>query len=121
MSVNAESSNTEKEKSHEERMSKIKDEKFKEATTKYLSSILVGIENAARSGLRTKFINFDREDFKANCKGLGFPQEFLMLWLEEMSKSDTSYIEEKDGLKETLEGITMEFVNMRKFTVKFSW
>ena len=77
---------------HAEHLINVKDEKFKFLTEKYLNDILAGIERAAKKGYREKYMNFDREDFKANCKGLGYPNEFQRMWLDEVSKPTSSYI-----------------------------
>jgi hypothetical protein len=122
----AESKISEKKKLSEEelaaRMEKIKDEKFKFLTEKYLDTILRGIENAARKGLNEKYINFSRDDFKANCKGLGFPNQFQGKWLDEMKNPESAYLPTlEDGSKPSLEGISFDIWNNSAFTTHFTW
>ena len=107
---------------HAEHLINVKDEKFKFLTEKYLNDILAGIERAAKKGYREKYMNFDREDFKANCKGLGYPNEFQRMWLDEVSKPDSPYIfKDKDGIPKCLEGIEASIWNNGAFTTVFKW
>ena len=107
---------------HAEHLINVKDEKFKFLTEKYLNDILAGIERAAKKGYREKYMNFDREDFKANCKGLGYPNEFQRMWLDEVSKPTSSYIfKDEDGVPRCLEGIEASIWNNGSFTTVFKW
>ena len=122
LSLKSEKTMAEESSSHAERMEKIKDEKFKELTEKYISDILGGIARSAARGYREKYINFSRDDFKANCKGLGFPNEFQRLWLTEMTDPSSKYlINEEDGNPICLDGITFEIWNNGAFTTVFKW
>ena len=100
----------------------IKDELMQALTDKYHKSILIGIQNASKQGKREKYINFDREDFKANCKGLGFPKQVALIWLEEMCNPESLYLpEDDDGNKKHFKGIEYNILNNAKFTTHFTW
>ena len=103
-------------------ISHTKNQLMQALTDKYHKSILIGIQNASKQGKREKYINFDREDFKANCKGLGFPKQVEMMWLEEMCTSESSYLpEDDDGNKKHFKGIKYNIWNNAKFTTHFTW
>ena len=107
---------------HAEHLINVKDEKFKFLTEKYLNNILAGIKRSANKGYREKYMNFDREDFKANCNGLGYPNEFQRMWLNEVSKPDSPYIlKDEDGTPMCLEGIEVSIWNNGAFTTVFKW
>ena len=108
----------EKEEKLKKRQEEVKDAKFTELTQKYFSQIKRGIQNAAKDGKSEKYINFDRNDFKANCFGLGNTNEFLKLWLNEIVNPSSKYIPDKE---ESFEGFTFEPLNNFKFTTKISW
>ena len=104
------------------RQETVKREKFKEFNEKYIKTIMTGIENAAKRGENVKYINFDRNEFKANCYGLGNPLEFQMAWFDEICNPDSEYLkEETDGKKISFEGFTFEQIPNNKFTTKISW
>mgnify|MGYP001166174564 CR=1 FL=1 len=112
----------------------VRNELFHKLTNKYHPTITHCIVNASNKGNREKFINFDRNDFKANCHGLGYPQQVMENWLKEMCSPDsiylpvcTNYISTnynnwwKEGDKMHFEGIQFEVWNNKAFTTKFSW
>lgn len=108
---------------------KIKDAIFIAATTKYHDSIKRGINNAAGNGLTIRRINFDRDDFKANCNGGGYPSAVLTEWLAEMCNPESKYLpiaaETTDlwneGDKMHFEGVKCDVWNNKAFTVAFTW
>jgi hypothetical protein len=105
-----------------DRIETVKKTKFEFFKEKYLESIIGGIERTAAKGENKKFVNFNREDFKANCYGLGFPHEFLRMWLTEVSNPNSIYaLENEDGSPRCLEGIKFSIWNNQKFTVVFEW
>tara|TARA_R110002072_G_C7813662_1_gene522729 strand:+ start:328 stop:768 length:441 start_codon:yes stop_codon:yes gene_type:complete len=108
----------EKEEKLKKRQEEVKDTKFHELSKKYHLQIKRGIENAAKEGKSEKYINFDRNDFKANCFGLGNPDEFLKLWLNEIVNPKSNYI--PDG-EDSFEGFTFQPIGNFKFTTKISW
>lgn len=108
----------EKEEKLKKRQHEVKDIKFTELTEKYFSQIKRGIQNAAKDGKSEKYINFDRNDFKANCYGLGNTNEFLKLWLNEIIDPSSKYIPDNE---ESFQGFTFEPLNNCKFTTKISW
>lgn len=113
----------------EERAAEVRDELFTSLTAKYHDTIKRGINNAARNGKREKFINFARDDFKANCHGVGFPQQVQAAWLKEMCNPDSKYLplaEEAndwwvEGEKMHFQGVDFDVWNNKAFTVVFSW
>ena len=109
---------------------KIRDELFVSATAKYHDTIKRGINNAASKGLTVRRINFDRDHFKANCNGGGYPSAVLTDWLAEMCNPDSKYlpIAEEDngngwgvGDKMHFEGVKCDVWNNKAFTVVFTW
>ena len=100
----------------------VRDEMFQALTDKYLVDVRDSIFRAAKKGLREKYINFKREDFKANFPGLGTPAELERAWLIEMCNPLSKYVVEDDsGKKLTLEGINADVWNNGKFTTVFKW
>lgn len=100
------------------------DDIFQKATTKYLIEVRESIIRAAKKGVKEKYINFDRNQFKANYPGLPVPAEIKKLWLAEMCNPNSKYLIEnpnQPGKKVSLEGITYEVWNNFNFTVKFQW
>ena len=107
----------------EKRMELIRNEKYTFLTEKYFDTILRGIKNAAKKGKCERYINFERDDFKANCKGLGYPSEFQRAWLEELKNPESKYLEEfqTEGNKVSLEGIEFDIWNNKAYTTVFKW
>ena len=118
-----------REAKQEERAAEVRDELFTALTAKYHDTIKRGINNAARNGKREKFINFAREDFKANCHGVGFPQQVQAAWLKEMCNPESKYLplaEEanewsSEGEKMHFQGVDFDVWNNKAFTVVFTW
>lgn len=113
----------------EEQVVTVRNELFTILTAKYHDIIKRGIKNAACKGKHEKFINFAREDFKANCRGVGFPQQVQADWLEEMCNPDSKYLpiaEEAnewwtEGEKMHFQGVEFDVWNNKAFTVVFKW
>ena len=116
-------SSEERAKMEKEKMEKIKHEKFVFLTEKYHALILRGVESAASNGKREKFMNFAREDFKANHPGLGYPRDFQSMWLSEMTNPQSSYLPQNDmtGEKLHFEGLEFDIWNNGAFTTVFTW
>lgn len=118
-----------REAKQEERAAEVRDELFTSLTAKYHDTIKRGINNAARNGKREKFINFARDDFKANCHSVGFPQQVQADWLKEMCNPESKYLpiaEEAndwwvEGEKMHFQGVDFDVWNNKAFTVVFSW
>lgn len=70
-----------------------KDQLFKSLTFKYYGPIKKAIEFASKYGRQYAYMNFDRDDFKANFNGLGTPAQFQRLWLQELCNPDSKYLE----------------------------
>jgi hypothetical protein len=104
---------------------KRKDELFDFLTKKYHAKIKRSIMSAAQRGSKEKFMNFEKDDFKANCEGLGFPKDVQRLWLKEviLNKDEDTYlpIDEMTGMRDHLHGINFEVWNNAKFTTRFYW
>ena len=115
--------NEETQEELEKRMEMIRDEKYTFLTQKYFDSILRGITNSAKKGKHERYINFNRDDFKANCKGLGYPSQFQRAWLEELQNPKSKYLEEfqTHDNKVSLEGIEFDIWNNKAYTTVFKW
>ena len=104
---------------------KRKDELFDFLTNKYHAKIKRSIMGAAQRGSKEKFMNFEKNDFKANCEGLGFPKDVQRLWLEEviLNKEEDKFlpVDEITGERDHLHGINFEIWNNAKFTTRFHW
>tara|TARA_B100001287_G_C22331588_1_gene366470 strand:+ start:64 stop:555 length:492 start_codon:yes stop_codon:yes gene_type:complete len=113
----------------QERLDTVRNEIFNKLTSKYFNTIVKGIKSASKNGKHEKYINFARNDFKANCKGLGYPQEVANSWLSEMTTIDSVFLpicnetndDWKEGEKMNINGITYKVWNNRSFTIVFSW
>ena len=113
----------------EDHAAEVRDEMFTTLTAKYHDTIKRGINNAARGGRREKYINFARDDFKANCHGLGFPQKVMDDWLKEMCNPESKYlpVAEEDnewwnaGDKMHFQGVEYDVWNNKAFTTVFNW
>ncbi len=112
-----------------ERAAEVRNELFTSLTDKYHDTIKRGISNAARYGKQEKYINFSRDDFKANCRGVGFPQQVAEEWLKEMCNPDSKYLpvaEEEnawwgEGEKMHFQGVEFVVWNNKAFTIVFTW
>lgn len=90
-------------------------------TDKYAKSTYDSILRAAKRGQKEKYINFNRDDFKANFPGLGTPVEVQRKWLNEMMNPNSSYLIDNEGTKICMEGINSDIWNNGAFTTHFSW
>lgn len=105
------------------RQQEVRMKKFTELRIKYFPIISKGIENAANRGERIKYINFDRNDFKANCYGLGNPTEFQLSWFNEICNPKSPYLEDNGTSEDNFSfvGFTFEQIPNAKFTTKITW
>ena len=118
-----------KEAKHSERIVEVRDQLFAKLTDKYHETIKRGINNAVRNGKQEKYINFSRDDFKANCNGVGFPQQVQEDWLKEMCNPDSKYLPLAtetnefwhEGEKMHFQGVDFDVWNNKAFTVVFKW
>lgn len=97
---------------------------YKELTEKYHGIIKSGIMSAAKQGKREKYINFDRNDFKANYPGLGYPKDIQQNWLDDVITNPASDFLPRHydtDMPEHLNGLIYEIWNNKKFTTKFTW
>jgi hypothetical protein len=100
------------------------EELFKFLTNKYHKLIKDGITDSANKGKREKYINFDRNDFKANFPSLGYPNEVQKRWLEQVITNPSSSIlpmNESNDIPDHLNGLNYEIWNNKAFTTHFSW
>jgi len=99
-----------------------RDEVMTFLTQKYLKSTRESIIRAAKKGINEKYINFARDDFKANFPGLGTPKEFQSDWLTEMCNPESKYFNGDEELKKMcLDGIKFDIWNNSSFTTHFTW
>ena len=112
----------EKSNKREQRMKEVKQEKFKMLNEKYFDMIERKIKNMSAKGRREAYINFDWDDFKANCNGLGNPKQFQRLWIDEITNPDSIYLpKDEDGKTKCLEGLHADIWGNRAFTTHFTW
>lgn len=91
-------------------------------TDKYHGTIKRGIEAATRAKKREKFINFEFEDFKANCSGLGTPKDVMRMWIDDMCNPESDYVPvDESGKKIHFSGLTADIWGGRTFTTRFTW
>jgi hypothetical protein len=107
-----------KEEDFKQRQNKFKHELFLKLSNKYYWLIVEGIKYASMSGKTYKYINFYREDFKANFPGVGNPVSIQEQWLDELIKEDSKYI--PIGGR-SLIGLQYNIWNNRSFTTVLSW
>lgn len=105
------------------RQDEIKDTKFTFLTDKYYDLMIDAITKSASLGYKKKYMNFTRDDFKANCHGLGTPDQFQAKWFEEISKPDSKYLpKDEDGnTKSSFKGFEFNIWNNNSFTTVISW
>ena len=112
----------EKTNKQEQRMEEVKQEKFKLLNEKYFDMIARKIKNMSAKGKREAYINFDWDDFKANCNGLGNPKQFQRLWIDEITNPDSIYLpKDEDGKTKCLEGLHANIWGNGTFTTHFTW
>lgn len=100
------------------------EELFKFLTEKYHKVIKDGITHSANKGKREKYINFDRNDFKANFPSMGYPNEIQKRWLDEVITNPSSTIlpmNESDDIPDHLNGLHYDIWNNKAFTTYFTW
>tara|TARA_B100001093_G_C25937402_1_gene639421 strand:+ start:94 stop:504 length:411 start_codon:yes stop_codon:yes gene_type:complete len=92
-------------------------------TEKYHNKVKTAIIKASTHGHREKYMNFNREDFKANFPTLGSPAIIISRWLTEMTNPESPYlpISEDSGCKDHFNKLQFSVWNNGAFTVHFSW
>ena len=106
----------------EKRMAEVKDELMKKLTDLYFIKVKNGIEGAAKKGKREKYMNFSRDAFKANCNGLGYPNQIQRMWIEEMCNTESVYLlTDEHGEKMHIQGVEANIWNNGAYTTVFSW
>ena len=109
-------------KTVEERRDEINDQMMVKLTEKYLMKIREAIINAVKYNKKEKYMNFERDDFKANFPGMPKPWILQSNWLHEMINPESKYVPtDENGNKMTLEGINFDVWNNKKFTTHFTW
>ena len=115
----------EKRKRFEEAKEKRLDEMMEKLMAKYHPLLKKGLEQAAHNGRREKYMNFERDDFKANFPTLGTPAEMASKWLCEVITEDSKYLPFKEGSddkeRDHFKGLTFDVWNNAAFTVKLTW
>lgn len=114
---------SEKQKRFEESKAKRVDEIMTRLTEKYHPLLKKGLTQAAHAGRREKYMNFERDDFKANFPTLGTPGEMAVRWLQEMVKEDSKYLPFRDGTedREHFKGLEFDVWNNAAFTIHLKW
>jgi hypothetical protein len=113
----------ENKKKYQDKIASIKDEKFKFLTAKYYERIKDAIVLASNCGKTEKYMNFTKDDFKANFPGLGYPSEFQKQWLDELSNPESNYVPVNSvtGKKQHFHGLKYKIWNNNSFTTVFNW
>lgn len=114
----------EKIKKFEKQKLERKEELFIFLTDKYHNLIKEGIIHAAKNGKREKYMNFKKDDFKANYPSLGYPCDVQEAWLSEVITNPASiYLPRttEDDIPEHMYGLKYEIWNNKNFTTRFSW
>ena len=112
----------EKAKKKEQRIKQVKEDKFKMFNEKYFDMIERKIKNMSVKGRREAYINFEWDDFKANCHGLGNPKQFQRLWINEVTNPDSIYLpKDEDGNPKCLQGLRADIWGNGAFTTHFTW
>lgn len=114
---------SEKQKHFEESKSKRLDEIMTRLTEKYHPLLKKGLSQAAHAGRREKYMNFERDDFKANFPTLGTPVEMAVRWIQEMVKEDSKYLPFREGTedREHFKGLEFDVWNNKAFTIHLKW
>ncbi|AET72885.1 hypothetical protein PGAG_00431 [Phaeocystis globosa virus 12T] len=108
------------------------DQLFKSLTFKYYEEIKMSIEYASTHGRKYSYMNFDKNDFKANFNGLGSPAKIQRKWLAEMCKPNSPYLISGNWVswldkdcppvkRECFQGLNYDVWDNEKFTTVFSW
>jgi len=123
--------NLQREKLLEEKVKKFNDQKaerkeelFFFLTAKYHNLIKEAITHAAKNGKREKYMNFKKDDFKADFPTLGYPREIQEAWLSEVITNPASiYLPRTvdDDMPEHMYGLKYEIWNNKNFTTRFFW
>ena len=113
----------EKKKRFEESKSKRIDEILTRLTEKYHPLLKKGLNQAAHAGRREKYMNFERDDFKANFPTLGTPGNIALRWLQEMIKEASPYLPFKGESEERehFKGLEFDIWNNKAFTIHLKW
>jgi hypothetical protein len=112
----------EKTNKRDQRMKEVKQEKFKFLNEKYFDMIERKIINMSAKGRREAYINFDWDDFKANCNGLGNPKQFQRIWIDEITNPDSIYLpKDEEGNTKCLAGLHADIWGNGAFTTHFTW
>ena len=107
-----------REEDFKQRQNKVVHELFLKLSNKYYWLIIESIKYASMNGRTYKYINFCREDFKANFPGVGNPISIQEQWLDELIKEDSIYIPPGGT---SLIGLQYNIWNNRSFTTVLSW
>ena len=84
------------------------------SSKKLLLNILLRLEKVLfvlQERVKEKYINFDRNQFKANYPGLPIPAEVKKLWLAEMCNPNSKYL--IDDPKESVKKLHLKELHMK--------
>ena len=103
------------------------DKMMKSITFIYYTQIKAAIEYASKHGRCYVHINFDKNNFKANCPRLS-PRQVLNLWLREMTNPQSKYLNSSGSVfncnvinKDSFKGIKWNIWNNDRFTAVLCW
>lgn len=108
----------EKQNKFKEEQAKVKHGMFLKLTAKYYNFIIDAIKYASLNGKTYKYMNFCRDDFKANFPGVGNPVQIQEEWLNELCSDGSKYI---PSYGTCLNGLQFTIWNNRSFTTVFNW
>ena len=125
MSYLAQQKSLEKQLSLPEKKQRRKTELYYQLTKKYHHRIYQAIVFASSHGKLELYMNFSKDEFKANFPGLGSPRYVCSDWLKEMCTSHSKYLNSDErgfGYQLTcFKGLKFDVWNNRAFTVHFTW
>jgi hypothetical protein len=95
----------------------------------YYHKLKSSITRRSNYGKRELYFNFNYEDFKANCNGLGKPAVIQDMWLKEMSNPSSEFLplkskindEDPDEKEDSFEGLVWQIWGNKTFTTVFTW
>lgn len=100
------------------------DELMISLTHTYHNKIMEGINQASFNGLREKYMNFNKDDFKADFPLLGNPKTIASKWLDEMCKEDSKYVPRDSfdpNARLHFKGLSYRILYNKQFTIYFTW
>ena len=115
--------NAQSQASSEDAIAGRRSEMYTKLTDKYHKKIKDAVLAAAQKGFKVKYMNFDRDDFKANLMGVGYPVDVQRKWVQDVLQNPYSeYLPKtEEGDPDHFQGLTFEVWGNNSFTTKISW